>query len=309
MCSFCRYIYFIGMFRSTSDYIVSAKSMAVFLLAASAQTMCTTALEVQSSAAFGYHGTVSEFYLSNIFNQHCLCEPVSDFSLSMPMMFNIFKEHGLLYEPISVDSLSMPMSNFFKKHCMYEPVSDYSLSMPMYDFFRKHWLYSENSGSSTLFGDKVNASHLASLLLLLTDYSCDCSQDDLYSYQHHGASLTQSDTFSYQSKALGYKALSVKEMLRLNHRGHWARELQLSSMQMAFRSDSALNTPLAMAIVYALGLFGYGTFMMSGTKRRSVLSTSATLMLLLAGPALLCSSCRGGSSPAGSLGSQFEQGL
>jgi hypothetical protein len=106
----------------------------------------------------------------------------------------------------------------------------------------------------------------------------------LYSYQQLGASLTYVDTFSYQSNALGYKALSVKEMLHWNHRGHWARELQLASMQMPFRFDSALNTPLALAIVYALGLFGYGT-LPSGMKRKSVISTSTTLMLLLAGPA------------------------
>ena len=68
------------MFRLTSDYIVSAKSMAVFLLAASAQTMCiTTALEVQSSAAYGYHGTVSKFYLSKISNKDRLYSS-SDFS-------------------------------------------------------------------------------------------------------------------------------------------------------------------------------------------------------------------------------------
>jgi hypothetical protein len=53
---------------------------------------------------------------------------------------------------------------------------------------------------------------------------------------------------------------------------------------MPVRLDSALNTPLALAIVYALGLFGYGT-LTSGTNRRSVLSASTALILLLAGPA------------------------
>ena len=241
------------MLRSTSDYVCSAKLVAVFFVVGASMTNpMTTALKVQSSAAYGFHGPVSDFFLSmpnmsNISDKHCMCEPVSDFSLLMPITSNIFKNH-CMSEPDF--SLSMPiMSNISDKHCMSEPVSDCSLSMPMYNFFKQHWLYSENSDLSTLFGDKVSASRLAYLLLLLTDYSDDCSQDDLYSSKQQGASLTQSDTFSYQSKALGYKALSVKEMLRWNHHGHWARELQLSSMQMPFRFDSALNTPLALAIV------------------------------------------------------------
>ena len=56
------------------------------------------------------------------------------------------------------------------------------------------------------------------------------------------------------SKVVAFPALAVKEMLRWYHCGHWARQLQTSFV----RIDSALNTPLALGIVYTLGLLGYG---------------------------------------------------
>jgi hypothetical protein len=164
----------------------------------------------------------------------------------------------------------------------------------MSNIFNKHCIYSNNSVFSTFYGGQVNASRL--VIHITSDLTHDCSQDHCciwVSSQQKVHSLAPYDAYAYQmfhadsyqqSNAVGYRALTVQEMLRWNHPGHWARELQWSSMQMPVRLDSALNTPLALAIVYALGLFGYGT-LTSGTKKKSVLSTSTALILLLAGPA------------------------
>jgi hypothetical protein len=181
-------------------------------------------------------------------------------------------------------------------HGSHEPISDWFPSMFKSNIFNKHCVSSNNSDFSTFYGGQANASRLDVCHYILSGLTCTSSQDlcriwassqqKVYSLAHHHAysyEMFNADSYK-QSKAIGLRALSVKERLRWDHRRHWARELQWSSMQMPVRVDFALNTPLALAIVYALGLFGYGT-LTSGTKRRSVLSTSTALMLLLAGPA------------------------
>ena len=84
------------MFRSTSDYACFAKLVAIFFVGAN---LMTTALKVQSSAVYGYHGPVSDFSLlmpvSNLSNKHRLYEPVSDFSLFMASMSNISNKYRL----------------------------------------------------------------------------------------------------------------------------------------------------------------------------------------------------------------------
>ena len=82
------------MFRSTSDYGCFAKLVAIFFVG-----LMITALKVQSSAVYGYHGSDSDFSLlmpvSNLSNKHRLYEPVSDFSLLMPSMSNISNKYRL----------------------------------------------------------------------------------------------------------------------------------------------------------------------------------------------------------------------
>jgi hypothetical protein len=181
-------------------------------------------------------------------------------------------------------------------HGSHEPISDWFPSMFKSNIFNKHCVSSNNSDFSTFYGGQANASRLDVCHYILSGLTCTSSQDlcriwassqqKVYSLAHHHAysyEMFNADSYK-QSKAIGLRALSVKERLRWDHRRHWARELQWSSMQMPVRLNSALNTPLALAIVYALGLFGYGT-LTSGTKRRSVLSTSTALILLFAGPA------------------------
>ena len=102
MLSFFLQVYlFIEMFRSTSDYVCSAKLVAVFFVVGASMTNpMTTALKVQSSAAYGFHGPVSDFFLSipnmsNISDNHCMCEPFSDFSLCMEYV-SLCQRHALI---------------------------------------------------------------------------------------------------------------------------------------------------------------------------------------------------------------------
>ena len=90
------------MFRSTSDYVCFAKSVAVFFVVGASMTNpMTTALKVQSSAAYGFHGPVSDFSLSmssmsNISNKHYLYSNNSDFSTVFGAKVNASRLAGLL---------------------------------------------------------------------------------------------------------------------------------------------------------------------------------------------------------------------
>ena len=76
------------MFRSTSDYGCFAKLVAIFFV-----DLMITALKVQSSAVYGYHGSVSDFSLSmssmsNISNKYRLYSNNSDFSTLFAVKVN-----------------------------------------------------------------------------------------------------------------------------------------------------------------------------------------------------------------------------
>ena len=82
------------MFRSTSDYACFAKLVAIFFVGAN---LMTTALKVQSSAVYGYHGPVSlSMSMSNISNKHYLYSNSSDFSTLFGFEVNASR---LVYSP------------------------------------------------------------------------------------------------------------------------------------------------------------------------------------------------------------------